>query len=248
MSDAAANLVPGDIVSSFGLDDASLGIVAMLVGFFMTFFGRKFLKLLIVSVGFFGAASCGAVLSPMFLDRLVLFMDFPQEHYMTAVWGTALVVGLIGGVLAWYMWKIGLYLAGGLGGFIVSSWLLLVLPRGSVEAYMSRNAFLLIFAILGAFITILVEDYILMTSSVIAGSTILMYGLDKFCRIGFAEAVAELVNSDYMTLDSMSGNAKIMLASTVALACVGLFVQCTCTHKPSSPSKSRCSSTANNNC
>jgi hypothetical protein len=154
------------------------------------------------------------------------------------------VAACIGGALALYAWKIGCYLAGGLAGFILASWLLMVLPAGTVEAYLPRNAFIILFCASGTLFTMLIEEYVLMGASVIAGSTLCMFGLDKFARVGFAEAVTELVNSKYDNLESMSGNAKAMLVCTAGIAMVGLFVQCCfqdrscCSSSSSTPPKS----------
>lgn len=242
LADAATHIIPGeDKLIQYDNDDVTLGLAAMLIGLFMTFFGKRMLKVLIVSVGFFGAGAYAASLTPFILNNLVVYFGFPPEHYETVLWGVAFVAACIGGALALYVWKIGCYLAGGLAGFVLASWLLMVFPAGTVEAYLPRNAFIILFCASGTLFTMLIEEYILMAASVIAGSTICMFGLDKFARVGFAEAVTELVNSKYDSLESMSGNARTMLVCTAGIAMTGLFVQCCCQDRSfcsSSPSPS----------
>lgn len=198
----------------------------MIVGAFLTFFGKRFLKLLIACAGCLAGGFFGLTTAPLVVEKACIYFNYPQVYYWHTVWGIAGLLGLIGGTLAYNAWKLGVYLAGALGGFTLGSWMLVVAPHGAVERIMPRNSFLAIFALFGMLLTILIENYILMISSVMAGSTMIMFGLDKFCRIGFAEAIEELVNLDQTTLDNVSPLAKSMVAGTLSIALIGLIVQC----------------------
>jgi hypothetical protein len=84
-----------------GISDAAVGIIAIALGGFITFFGQRFLEQLIMALGGLGVGVYAATCASM-LKGLLVSIGFPQEHYGKAVWGTVLVAGLVGAVVSKY--------------------------------------------------------------------------------------------------------------------------------------------------
>lgn len=208
---------------ALGLDDIAIGVIALAVGFFMTFFGRRMLKPLIFIMG----SIFGAIIGWMSLPELIYSFIPMKESTMTYVQLSSMVLmSLLGGLLGYFFWKAAVFVSGGLGGFLSGGWLCTLLPTGFIEGYINRRAFLTLLTVIGGLASTLVEAYIVIGTSILMGAFIMIYGIDKFLRLGFAEHVQHMIDYETISLERLSPTGWGLVAAGVVFAFVGLVAQC----------------------
>lgn len=201
----------------------TVGIITFVIGFFMTFFGRRMLKLLIFTM----CALYGGLMAWMSLPGLISqFLDIESKTMDMVQMGGAVTASLVCGLLGHFFWKAAVFASGGLAGFMSGAWVYTVLPSGTVEAILDRQGYLLIFVLVGGLVSLLLEAYVVIGTSIVFGSFTMIYGMDKFLQLGFAAHVQHMIDTETLSLDRMSHGAWGMVAAGVVLAFVGLLAQC----------------------
>lgn len=201
----------------------TVGILTFLIGFFMTFFGRRMLKLLIFTM----SAVYGGLMAWITVPSLVTqFLDFEQQSMDMIQIGSTLGASLVCGLLGHFFWKAAVFASGGLGGFMTGAWVYTILPTGTVESMLDRKGYLLIFVLLGGLGSLLLEAYVVIGTSIVFGAFSMIYGMDKFLQLGFAEHLQHMIDTETLSLDRLSHGAWGMVAAGVVLAFVGLLAQC----------------------
>lgn len=206
-----------------GIDEITIGIITFLVGFFMTFFGRRMLKLLIFTM----SAASGGLTAWISVPGLVSqFVDFESQTMDMIQMGSALAAALVCGLLGHFFWKVAVFASGGLAGFMTGAWLYTILPTGTVETILERKGYILIFVLIGGLGALLLESYIVIGTSIVFGAFTMIYGMDKFMQLGFAEHIQHMIDTETLSLDRLSHGAWGLVAAGVILAFVGLLAQC----------------------
>ena len=214
----------GQFGQDLAVSDVAIGALAFVTGFFMTFFGRTMLKVLIFVLG----TMAGGALSYLMLPSLMWdWKPFLQpKTYEYALYTLVVLGGLLAGFLAHCFWKTAVFSAGSLGGALVGAWTVTLLPMGFIEQYIQRNHYLTIIGLIGGFVALLLEAYVVIGTSIVVGAVTMTYGLDRFFKLGFANHMMEMTDYDVAALDQLPPAGWALVAACAGFAFCGLLVQC----------------------
>ncbi|PWA00756.1 hypothetical protein BB558_003222 [Smittium angustum] len=218
------------IVSAAGIDDTNIniakngsltasgitaGIILIVLGTMFLFFGRKLIKITIFFGGFFLFGIVFLVIA--YKIRAPLDGENVRAIIYLAI---AIVVGLIGGALTLWLYKLGLFILGGLGGFALAAYIMNWSSIGLFNQNWARIVFICAFVIIGGLLVLFFERPVTIISTSIYGSYALFVGIDCFARTGFKESIASVLSK---TTNPVKNTAAIygMLAGTIVLAIIG---------------------------
>ncbi|KAF8962042.1 hypothetical protein BGZ46_001247 [Entomortierella lignicola] len=200
-----------------------VGIVLMVAGFLFAFFGHKSFKITLFLAGFYVFAT---------LAWITLLNLEPSNGYgPNAEWvytGVSGGVGLLGGLLFVFMWRIGLAAIGGVAGFYLAIFILSWTTTGIISSGTGRIVFIAVLVIVGIILSFFLDPHIILVGTSIVGSFSFFVGLDNFIHTGFQDVFTaflsgnhELFSSDY----HVTGKVYGMLAGTLAMMVVGVCFQ-----------------------
>ena len=135
------------------------------------------------------------------------------------------VMGVVGAALSLYMWKIGVYLGAGLGGFALTTFLLSTIPGGVIENYMSRQTIIVIGTGLAVVAAIFLEDLAIVAATSISGALSTTVGVDMFVGTGFYVQIRDMITHRTSTLEHFNTSMYYMFAGTIGLAVLGAVCQ-----------------------
>lgn len=200
-----------------------MGVITFVIGFFMTFFGRRLLKLLIFTMGFVYGGLMGWMSLPSILDKYLFFEPSSMQIVKYVCSG---LVAVVCGFLGHFFWKVAVFSSGGLSGFMLGSWVCTLTPAGFIERYMNRRGYLGVMVAICGLLSLLLETYVVIGTSIILGAFTMIYGIDKFLQLGFAAHIQHMLDYQTLALDRLSGGAWGLIAAGFILALVGLMAQC----------------------
>lgn len=192
-------------------------IFIICIGLFLCFMGKRMFKPFLGLVGFVAGFLWAATIMGMVKDH-VDFTDWVP-------WIIACIVGLIAGAICMYMWKVGVLVGAGLGGFVLSNYLMSLKVGGLIANQYGRNA--LVFGAVASCVLLawFFESIVIVVTSAITGAVLAIFGLDVYVKSGFAQQLYEQVTSKTFTLQAFHGPIMWMFASAAALAVVGALFQ-----------------------
>ena len=132
-------------------------------------------------------------------------------------------MGIVGGVLLVIFWRIGLFAAGGVGGFFGAMFLLALLPIFLEPIW--RALIIVIAAIICAFLIFVFERPMIIIATALTGSFLTVLGIDYFARTQFASTMSVFLSSKGQY--SPDARTYAMLAGVAVLFLLGLIVQFT---------------------
>ena len=186
-----------------------VAVIAILVGAFVAFTGYKLFKAALFISGFI-----------LFADITLIIMTRvePSGGYANRDLLLLLVpagVGLIGGFIAYRLWRLGLTLIGALGGATCGAILLNLGVRNAIQSDTSRLVFIIAFAILGAIIIHFIEKPVIIGSTALVGSYTIFIGIDTFANTGFNAAVQKVLFAGSIMEAKTSGAELGMVAGVL---------------------------------
>lgn len=189
-----------------------LGVLFLAVGFFFCFFGTSLWRFTLFAAGF--------IFSFFFTYGLLLNLEGPfaggnfgpdRSWILLAI---CLAVGFVGGCIATCLYRIGVFLIGAVGGFFLAT-LILSLAQSSITSGGGRVAFILAFAIVAGFLSLMVEKHVVIFATAYAGAYLFVYGIDKFVDSGFARA-ADAALTDIQKGGSLDSAVSLIRDATFA--------------------------------
>ena len=154
------------------------------------------------------------------LGRLqVQFGDQTELIYFAICLGA----GLVGGAITVFLWRLGLALLGGLGGFSLSMFVLSFNPSVLMTNETYRFAFIGTLALIGALLPTFFEKAVIIVSTSIVGSFMLLLGVDFFAQAGFVRILpSSLADAkNYQFTNTTWG----FIGSFAVVALLGMIVQ-----------------------
>ncbi|ORY95101.1 hypothetical protein BCR41DRAFT_285490, partial [Lobosporangium transversale] len=168
-----------------------VGIVLMVAGFLFAFFGNKFFKLTLSLAGFYVFAT---------LAWIALKNLEPSQGYgPNAEWvyvGVSAAVGMIGGCIFMFFWRIGFAAVGGVAGFYSAIFILSWASSGLISDGTGRTVFIVCCVIVGVALTFFLDRHIVILGTAIVGSGSFFVGLDNFIHTGFQEAFTAFLSGN----------------------------------------------------
>ncbi|OUM68818.1 hypothetical protein PIROE2DRAFT_68644 [Piromyces sp. E2] len=190
-----------------------LGVISVITGFCICFFGYKLYNKIIFFIGFV----CGICLTNSILSTL--FGDVSDFVFFV----TATIIGLIIGAIAVFAYKVSLCILGALAGYGVAAILIAFIPSIADKI----NPFLLtvILAIIFIILIFVVEIPIIIIATGIIGSFLMFYGVDTIINTGFARAIQTMYDSKSFELFNSNSGVKVMVLASLAVSALGWVVQ-----------------------
>lgn len=195
-----------------------LSIIAIIVGTIVCFFGKKIFKL------FLFLAAFGAVAGFTYYMELTIEKN---NSVTLKKWEAILipaVAGLVGGLIVLGLIKVGLFLAGAVGGAVLSFILFALVGNHFGEhAVIIRLVILGVLALACGVIVVLQEKKIIITVSAIGGAYSVFVGADHWVKSGYVAALTGVLNNE--PIPARDYKLYIMVGGTLVLALFGIIFQ-----------------------
>ncbi|KAJ1954653.1 hypothetical protein GGI12_005742, partial [Dipsacomyces acuminosporus] len=195
------------------------GVILLIVGLFFNYLGVKIIKLLIFLTGF------------CVIGGLVLYAEYkirpPRQDEKGRAIGYLVgagVLGLLGGALLIFLYKVGIALLGGLGGFAIASWILSLKSGGLIPSEGGRIGFIIGFVVLGIVAILFLERPAIIVASSIWGAYALFIGIDCFARTGFQDATLTFLKTPGAKF-TVTPKVYGMIAGMAVSAVLGIIIQ-----------------------
>ncbi|KAF9159241.1 hypothetical protein DFQ26_006768, partial [Actinomortierella ambigua] len=192
-----------------------LGILMMLAGLLQVFYGFKFIRLTLLVGGFI---TCALVASTVMIAIRwdLLFETFNPAMYYFWVW---FLCGLIGAILSFRFFDLGIAMAGALGGFAVA--MVIIAAANLVISEAVRYVIIGVFVIFASGIATFYERFFIIVGTSFGGAMMFMFGVDEFVQIGFREMLV-IFNFVGKTLTyNPTSKVYIMIGCVPVLALMG---------------------------
>lgn len=194
------------------------GILALVIGLLFTFFGRYLFRTVIFIAGFYFFALLTFTIlvnaEPMSADGKSQWGSNRTAIYF----GTCFSIGLVGGLLLSWLWRVGLFILGCLGGFFLAMTIAMA-PFDTI----GRNVFIAILTIFGGFLALFLEHHVIIVSTAIAGAFSFAFGVDCFANTGFRQSTYAILNGKPMLV--LNNQTYALIGCMVGIAVLGIIVQ-----------------------
>ncbi|KAG0057337.1 hypothetical protein BGZ83_011580 [Gryganskiella cystojenkinii] len=197
-----------------------LGVLFIVLGLVQVFYGFKFIRLTLFLMGF---VSC-AIIPILIMTRLnwqLTYFLFKPSHYAFWVW---LLCALIGGVICFRFWDLGITFAGAFGGFALA-----VAIVGATDRQLSsvwRYVLLVVLVLLGAALATLHERVAVILCTSLGGAYMFMFGVDMFTQVGYREMIIIFNLIGKSLTYHPDRKVFIMIGCSFALAALGIIWEC----------------------
>ena len=177
------------------------------VGALLLFFGCRLFKATLFSLTFIAVAG------------IVYFVGVQDGRDQRVMLGVGLGLGLFCGLLAIKLWKVALFLAGALVGFVAFVIVKSLYPAAFVNPAVAYPALLVPAVVLGLF-SVCMERYWLLFATPVLGSFLVMQGVDHFADLDI-NVFGTLDGSAQCSSDECYG----LWAAVVGASLLGMLVQ-----------------------
>ncbi|KAG0084750.1 hypothetical protein BGZ93_003355 [Podila epicladia] len=202
--------------SQITTQNIALGTSLIIVGLVQVFFGFKFIRLTLFVTGFL-AWAVSAMMIMVAIRWDVVYTTFMPNHYYMWVW---IGSGLIGALLAFRYWDLGVIFTGAFGGFTLAMG---IIAAANIRIENVGRYVILSVLILGgaAFATFYEKVFVIVATS-FGGAYLLMYGVDEFVQVGYREMIVIFDFTGKTFTYHPNKYVYIMLASSVLLTGLGV--------------------------
>ncbi|KAJ3172312.1 hypothetical protein HDU87_007907 [Geranomyces variabilis] len=218
--DSTTTDVTNALANHVTVQSAIAAVILIIAGCVVLFFGHRLFYPTLFVGGFFFFAS---------LAYVVLVNAEPTSGYSnrsTLILCVVLVAGIVGGLLAICLVKLGITLVGAAGGFALALFVLSWKSGGVIESGLGRTIFIIACIIIGAIVIHFVIKSALIVFTSIAGAFGITLGIDFFAQTGFAQTVQSiLIKRTIVDSDVSQGKVVALLVTTAVLAAIGMIVQ-----------------------
>ncbi|CAO3574322.1 unnamed protein product [Mortierella alpina] len=201
------------VVSS---QNAALGTILILIGVVQIFFGFKLIRLTLVLTGFISWAVVAIILMVTLRWELA-YQLFKPAHYYFWMW---VLAGLLGALLSFRYWDLGVSFAGGFGGFAVAMGIIAVSNHSMTDV--GRYILLASLILIGAGIATFYERFSIILGTSFGGAFMFMYGVDEFVQAGYREMIVIFRFAGKTLTYHPSKTVFIMIGCSLALALCGI--------------------------
>ncbi|KAF9327488.1 hypothetical protein BG006_009222 [Podila minutissima] len=194
----------------------ALGTSLIIVGLVQVFFGFKFIRLTLFVTGFLSWA-VSAMMIMVAIRWDVVYTTFMPSHYYMWVW---IGSGLIGALLAFRYWDLGVIFTGAFGGFALAMGIIAAVNLRIENV--GRYVILSILILGGAAFATFYEKVFVVVATSFGGAYLLMYGVDEFVQVGYREMIVIFDFTSKTFTYHPNKHVYVMLASSVLLTGLGV--------------------------
>ncbi|KAJ1569374.1 hypothetical protein HK096_003320 [Nowakowskiella sp. JEL0078] len=210
-------------VNSLNWSTGTAGIILIIAGLAMAFFGYALFKVVLFIGGFFlfsGLAYVGLnIIQSSFPSTANAF----AQNGLVIYFVVCMVVGALGGGLTLCLWRVGLSAIGGLLGFVAAVAIEQCVEGGLIKSEIGRIVFIAIFVIVFAIAIHFLEKPLIILGTALPGSYAAVWGLDIFINTGFKNAAVTLLqNSGEIHVTT---TIWIMFGAFIGIGLLGGLVQ-----------------------
>jgi hypothetical protein len=214
------------ITKDYGFNSQSVysltgAILLIISGCFLVFYGYGMFKALMFITGaYFLALVTVGVLNTLQAREITNFGTHKDLIYLSIV----LLMAVLGGLLFLFLWKAGIFVLGGLFGFLISNSLLQIdVISNLFYQEVFRLLFIAAFALVVGIIALYIQKYLIIISSAFVGSFAVFIGIDYFVQSGFGQWFYRAIHvGDFQGLD---GRGYALFAGFIALSLIGIGLQ-----------------------
>ncbi|KAG0040600.1 hypothetical protein BGZ82_001055 [Podila clonocystis] len=194
----------------------ALGTSLIIVGLIQVFYGFKFIRLTLFFTGFL-AWAISAMMIMVAIRWDLVYTTFMPSHYYMWVW---IGSGLIGALLAFRYWDLGVTFTGAFGGFALAMGIIAA-ANLHIEN-VGRYVILSVLILGGAAVATFYEKIFVIMATSLGGAYLFMYGVDEFVQVGYREMIVIFDFTGKTFTYHPNKYVYIMLASSVLLAGLGV--------------------------
>jgi hypothetical protein len=196
-------------------------IFLMVTGLVLVFYGYGTIKLIMFLSGAYAFAMLSVTVLNYLAARGLINLDSNRD---LVYFVTMIVAGIIGGFISLCLYKVGIFILGGMSGFLVATLLLQLDPisnalQGEIARYLFFGAFILVFGVL----LVVYQATILKFATSFVGSYAFFVGVDHWIQSGFGTFLYNAVYN--IKLSSVESTTYVMVAGFLMLFVMGVFVQ-----------------------
>ncbi|KAG0224732.1 hypothetical protein BGW42_004930 [Actinomortierella wolfii] len=196
---------------------AIAGVILIICGLLLCFFGYRLFHLTMFLVGFYllGNVTYIAMANAGVTSQTLLLV-------------ISLIIGIIGGLLLLCCSRLGVAILGALALYSLGLWILGWRHGGTITTDTGRGIFLGVLAVVGFLLGCFREREVVIIGSAIVGAYSFVIGVDMFARTGFTASADRFINSK-STLEwrvsRLSGGEIALLVTFIVMALAGMILQ-----------------------
>jgi hypothetical protein len=197
---------------------SAVAIVVMLilitVGLVFVFAGKKIIKILLVLLGFFFFSIITIVIAGKIVD-----LSNISKSQRIGILVSALIIGTLGALLTWCLYKLGIFILGFLMGYNLGG---LILQFVKLESQWGRIGIMVACGLVIGILAICLMNIMVVIATAFIGSQSVMIGIDVVVNKGYINSVNVLAT---FKKTQMNATLWAMLGSSIALMLIGIIVQ-----------------------
>ncbi|KAJ3003985.1 hypothetical protein HKX48_001473 [Thoreauomyces humboldtii] len=197
-----------------------LGIVCIAGGLFLVLAGHRLWNVTLFLAGFYVLGTIGYVI----LANISAVTD--SDHANTIILVVCLVLGVVGGLMAICLVKLGIAMVGAAGGFALALFILSWESGGAVHSTWGKVLLFAVCIIVGVVLAFFVVKAAIIVATSVAGAFLVCFGIDVFARTGFYLTVKNVLTKETVDQSLIDQHKVIALLVTMGvLTVIGILVQ-----------------------
>ncbi|KAK3846872.1 MAG: hypothetical protein J3R72DRAFT_432612 [Linnemannia gamsii] len=198
--------------SKFTWEQGVYGVLYILFGAVEVLHGYKYIRFTMLLAGFLVWSSTAVMIMIIVNSNTGTFQS---SGIYFLVWVS---VGIVGALVSFYLWHVGIILTGAYGSFVLVA---VLFTAGNVKNYIFRYVVLVICLILGGYLTHRYERMAVILATSFGGAYCMMFGLDMFVQTGFRTTFHVMLSQSTDAFYPVPGT-WVMIAFVPVIAAFGI--------------------------
>ncbi|KAG9065233.1 hypothetical protein KI688_002556 [Linnemannia hyalina] len=203
--------------STFTWEQGVYGVLFILFGAMEVLHGYKYIRFTMLLGGFLVWCKTRTPSTAVMIMIIVNTNTgtFQSSGIYFLVWVS---VGIVGALVSFYLWHVGIILTGAYGSFVLVA---VLFTAGNVTNYIFRYVVLAICIILGGYLTHKYERMAVILATSFGGAYCVMFGLDMFVQTGFRTTFHVMLSQSTDAFYPVPGT-WVMIAFVPVIAAFGI--------------------------
>ncbi|KAF9317784.1 hypothetical protein BG003_000319 [Podila horticola] len=199
--------------TKFTWENFIYGVLFIFFGGVEVLHGYRYIRFTMLVAGFLVWSSTAVM--------IMIIVNTSSGSYLSSglyflIW---LAVGIVGSLVSFYLYHVGIVLTGAYGVFVVIA---IIFTATNLKNYVVRYTLLAIFIILGGYLTKRYERIAVILATSIGGAYMMMFGLDMFVQTGFRATYHVILSQSKADFQPNTGT-WIMVACVPVIAIFGVI-------------------------
>ncbi|KAG0254452.1 hypothetical protein BG011_005777 [Mortierella polycephala] len=199
--------------STFTWEQGFYGVLYVFFGGVEVLHGYKYIRVTLLVAGFLIWSSTAVM--------IMIITNTNTGKYLSSgiyflIWVS---VGLVGSVVSFFLWHLGIVLTGAYGTFVVVA---VIFSAANMTNFILRYILLAIFVIIGGYLTKRYERVAVILATSVGGAYCMMFGLDMFIQTGFRGTYHVMLSQSTANFHPVPGT-WVMVACVPAIAIFGII-------------------------